>query len=39
MPINDTWLNWFSEPAREHPGAPYGIAPQPLYVKFLQSAI
>jgi hypothetical protein len=34
-----TWLNWFSEPAREYPGAPYGIAPQPLYVKFLQSAI
>lgn len=34
-----TWLSWFSEPAIEHPGAPLGIAPETLYIKFLCSAI
>lgn len=34
-----TWLNWFSEPVREYPGAPLGIAPATLYTKFLCSAI
>lgn len=34
-----TWLNWFSEPVRKHPGAPLGIAPATLYTKFLCSAI
>ena len=34
-----TWLRWFSEPAIEHPGAPLGVAPETLYVKFLCSAI
>lgn len=33
------WLHEHSEPPMEHEGAPLGIAPEPLYVKFLQSAI
>lgn len=33
------WLHEWSEPPLEHEGAPLGIAPEPLYVKFLQSAI
>lgn len=33
------WLQWFSEPATEYPGAPLGIAPEAMYVKFLSSAI
>lgn len=34
-----TWLNWFSEPAYPHPDAPLGIAPEPIYTKFLCTAI
>lgn len=34
-----TWLQWFSESAVEYPGAPFGIAPEAMYVKFLSSAI
>lgn len=33
------WLSAFSEPPAPHPGAPLGIAPETLYVKFLQEAI
>jgi len=34
-----TWLSFFSEPASEYPGAPLGVAPEEMYVKFLCSAI
>lgn len=34
-----TWLRWFSEPAFAYPGAPLGLAPETLYVKFLKTAI
>jgi hypothetical protein len=33
------WLAEHSEPPMEHEGAPLGIAPEPLYVKFLRDVI
>ena len=33
------WLSAYSEPPTSHPGAPAGIAPEVLYVKFLQEAV
>lgn len=33
------WLSTFSEPPAPHPDAPLGVAPEVLYVKFLQEAV
>ncbi|AUN95854.1 hypothetical protein [Pseudazoarcus pumilus] len=33
------WLLTFSEPPTPHPDAPQGVAPEVLYVKFLQEAV
>jgi hypothetical protein len=33
------WLSVFSEPPTPHADAPLGVAPEVLYVKFLQEAV